>query len=114
MLVSLPCGTPSTTVVWRAVRQVSGADWRGESADYSLLRGVVEHPASGINADAAKYRSGDAFAAALVDFGFLLLSATLTLMRMRNLILLMEKRRPWVSELILKEAVNDPCICFTE
>ena len=34
--------------------------------------------------------------------GFLLLSATLTLMRMRNLILLMEKRRPWVSELILK------------
>lgn len=45
-----------------------GADWRGESADYSLLRGVVEHPASGINADAAKYRSGDAFAAALVDF----------------------------------------------
>src|SRR2546427_687804 len=35
-------------------------------------------------------------------FGFLLLSATLTLMRMRNLILLMEKRRPWVSELILK------------
>ena len=32
----------------------------------------------------------------------LLLSATLTLMRMRNLILLMEKRRPWVSELILK------------
>ena len=29
-------------------------------------------------------------------FGFLLLSATLTLMRMRNLILLMEKRRPWV------------------
>ena len=43
-------------------------DWRGESADYSLLRGVVEHPASGINADAAKYRSGDAFAAALVDF----------------------------------------------
>lgn len=81
---------------------IPGADWRGESADYSLLRGVVEHPASGINADAAKYRSGDAFAAALVDFGFLLLSATLTLMRMRNLILLMEKRRPWVSELILK------------
>lgn len=36
-------------------------------------------------------------------FGFLLLSATLTLMRMRNLILLMEKRRPWVSELILKK-----------
>ena len=35
-------------------------------------------------------------------FGFLHLSATLTLMRMRNLILLMEKRRPWVSELILK------------
>ncbi|HGV2822372.1 TPA: heme ABC transporter permease, partial [Escherichia coli] len=35
-------------------------------------------------------------------FGFLLLSVTLTLMRMRNLILLMEKRRPWVSELILK------------
>ena len=35
-------------------------------------------------------------------FGFLLLSATLTLMRMRNLILLMEKRRPRVSELILK------------
>lgn len=47
---------------------IPGADWRGESADYSLLRGVVEHPASGINADAAKYRSGDAFAAALVDF----------------------------------------------
>ncbi len=41
----------------------------GESADYSLLRRVVEHPASGINANAAKYRSGDAFAAALVDFG---------------------------------------------
>ncbi len=38
-----PCGTPSTTAVWRAVRQVSCADWRGESADYSLLRGVVEH-----------------------------------------------------------------------
>ncbi len=41
-VVSLPCGTPSTTVVWRAVRQVPGADWRGESADYSLLRGVVD------------------------------------------------------------------------
>lgn len=48
---------------------IHGADWRGESADYSLLRRVVEHPASGINANAAKYRSGDAFAAALVDFG---------------------------------------------
>ena len=34
--------------------------------------------------------------------GFLLLFMTLSLMRMRNLILLMEKRRPWVSELILK------------
>lgn len=34
--------------------------------------------------------------------GFLLLFMTLALMRMRNLILLMEKRRPWVSELILK------------
>ena len=39
---------------------------------------------------------------AVLQVGFLLLSATLTLMRMRNLILLMEKRRPWVSELILK------------
>ncbi len=34
--------------------------------------------------------------------GYLLLFITLALMRMRNLILLMEKRRPWVSELILK------------
>ncbi|AZK52753.1 heme ABC transporter permease [Salmonella enterica subsp. enterica serovar Derby] len=34
--------------------------------------------------------------------GYLLLFMTLSLMRMRNLILLMEKRRPWVSELILK------------
>ncbi len=34
--------------------------------------------------------------------GYLLLFMTLALMRMRNLILLMEKRRPWVSELILK------------
>ncbi|MFV2133319.1 heme ABC transporter permease, partial [Escherichia coli] len=34
-------------------------------------------------------------------FGFLLLSATLTLLRMRYLILLLDKRRPWVSELIL-------------
>ncbi len=48
-----------------------------------------------------KYSLADAFAAALVDF-WSALSATLTLMRMRNLILLMEKRRPWVSELILK------------
>ena len=37
-------------------------------------------------------------------FGFLLcLSATLTLMRMRNLILLMENAVRWVSELILKK-----------
>lgn len=34
--------------------------------------------------------------------GYLLLFMTLALMRMRNLILLVEKRRPWVSELILK------------
>ncbi|ECI2704922.1 heme ABC transporter permease, partial [Salmonella enterica] len=34
--------------------------------------------------------------------GYLLLFMTLSLMRMRNLILLMEKRRPWVGELILK------------
>ncbi len=43
----IACGTPSTTAVWRAVRQVFWCDWRGESADYSLLRGVVEHPAQG-------------------------------------------------------------------
>jgi heme exporter protein C len=34
--------------------------------------------------------------------GFLLLFVTLTLMRMRTLILLQERRRPWVSELIAK------------
>ncbi|EBM4473797.1 heme ABC transporter permease, partial [Salmonella enterica] len=34
--------------------------------------------------------------------GYLLLFITLSLMRMRSLILIMEKRRPWVSELILK------------
>lgn len=39
--------------------------------------------------------------------GYLLLFITLALMRMRNLILLMEKRRPWVSELILKEVVDE-------
>lgn len=38
----------------------------------------------------------------LAIIGYLLLFITLALMRMRNLILLMEKRRPWVSELILK------------
>ncbi|MGS8663088.1 heme ABC transporter permease, partial [Salmonella enterica subsp. enterica serovar Infantis] len=32
--------------------------------------------------------------------GDLLLFMTLALMRMRNLIFLMEKRRPWVSELL--------------
>ncbi len=40
--------------------------------------------------------------------GYLLLFMTLALMRMRNLILLMEKRRPWVSELILKGAPVSP------
>lgn len=38
----------------------------------------------------------------LAIVGYLLLFVTLALMRMRNLILMMEKRRPWVSELILK------------
>ncbi|MGK7437990.1 heme ABC transporter permease, partial [Salmonella enterica] len=33
--------------------------------------------------------------------GYLLLFMSLALMRMRNLILLMENRRPWVSEVIL-------------
>jgi heme exporter protein C len=35
--------------------------------------------------------------------GCLLLGITLALMRMRNLILLVEKRRPWVSELLRNE-----------
>lgn len=38
----------------------------------------------------------------LAIIGTLLLFITLTLMRMRNLILLIEKRRPWVAELMLK------------
>jgi heme exporter protein D len=46
----------------------------------------------------------------LAIIGYLLLFITLALMRMRNLILLMEKRRPWVSELILKEVVDEPRI----
>ena len=41
---------------------------------------------------------GEPMQAALVSFAV----GTLALMRMRNLILMMEKRRPWVSELILK------------
>ena len=32
--------------------------------------------------------------------GYFLLFITLTLMRMRNLLLLLERRRPWVRELI--------------
>nr|WP_287854893.1 heme ABC transporter permease [Klebsiella sp.] len=38
----------------------------------------------------------------LAIIGYLLLFISLALMRMCNLILLMEERRPWVSELILK------------
>lgn len=40
----------------------------------------------------------------LVILGYLLLFIMLTLMRMRNLILILEKRRPWVGELILKRS----------
>ncbi len=39
-----------------------------------------------------------AFAAALVDFWLPAAVCHADLMRMRNLILLMEKRRPWVSD----------------
>ena len=39
----------------------------------------------------------------LTIFGFLMLFATLTLMRLRNLILLQEQRRPWVLALANKE-----------
>ncbi|SUH12510.1 heme exporter protein C [Salmonella enterica subsp. enterica] len=39
---------------------------------------------------------------------------TLALMRMRNLILLMEKRRPWVSELILKRGTGESGIFIVE
>lgn len=46
--------------------------------------------------------------------GFLLLFMTLSLMRMRNLILLMEKRRPWVSELILKRGTGESGIFIVE
>ena len=38
----------------------------------------------------------------LATFGFLALFATLVMMRLRNLILSVEKCRPWVSELILE------------
>ncbi len=43
----------------------SGAGRRGEPAGYPLFRRVVEHPAPGLDADAAEYRPGDALAAAL-------------------------------------------------
>ncbi len=46
--------------------------------------------------------------------GYLLLFMTLALMRMRNLILLMEKRRPWVSELILKRGTGESGIFIVE
>ncbi|EAB2468484.1 hypothetical protein EIT86_23570 [Salmonella enterica] len=64
--------------------------------------------AAGIIALATGWVRGFGFAPAMRSplrwaiAGFLLLFMTLALMRMRNLILLMEKRRPWVSELILK------------
>ena len=35
-------------------------------------------------------------------FAFLMLSVTLTLMRLRNLILQLERRRPWVVALVNK------------
>ncbi|VDY64724.1 Cytochrome c-type biogenesis protein CcmC [Shimwellia blattae] len=38
--------------------------------------------------------------------GFLLLSVTLTLMRLRNLILLVDKHRPWVSELAARRGYS--------
>lgn len=81
---------------------IPGADWRGESADYSL---PVEWWNTLHQGSTRMQQSIDPAMRSPLRwsiFGFLLLSATLTLMRMRNLILLMEKRRPWVSELILK------------
>ncbi|MCG6523193.1 heme ABC transporter permease, partial [Vibrio parahaemolyticus] len=39
-------------------------------------------------------------------FAFLTLSVTLTLMRLRNLILQLERRRPWVVALVNKGAAR--------
>ncbi len=41
-------------------------------------------------------------------FAFLTLSVTLTLMRLRNLILQLERRRPWVVALVNKGAADEP------
>lgn len=57
-----------TIAVWPERGGYSGADWRGEFTDRSLLGGVVEHPASGLNEYAAKHRPGDARAAAAGDY----------------------------------------------
>ncbi|SUH00569.1 heme exporter protein C [Salmonella enterica subsp. enterica] len=78
----------------------------GRAAGILVLVGVVNlpvihysvewwnTPAPGLDADAAEYRPGDALAAALGHRRYLLLFMTLSLMRMRNLILLMEKPPP--------------------
>ena len=65
----------------------------------SVLRVLPGVPGVGI---ALQMKNGSTRVLRLAIVGYLLLFVTLALMRMRNLILMMEKRRPWVSELILK------------
>ncbi len=102
---SSPCGTPLTTGGWPR-----GGDPRagrgGQSAHHSLLGLLVEHPAPGSTNLQQTIDPSMRLPLRICIFAFLTLSVTLTLMRLRNLILQLERRRPWVVALVNKGAAR--------
>ncbi len=91
----------------------------GRAAGILVLVGVVNlpiihysvywwnTPAPGLDQPAANHRPQACVRRCGSDiFAFLTLSVTLTLMRLRNLILQLERRRPWVVALVNKGAAR--------
>ncbi len=78
----------------------------GQSAHHSLLGLLVEHPAPGSTNLQQTIDPSMRLPLRICIFAFLTLSVTLTLMRLRNLILQLERRRPWVVALVNKGAAR--------
>lgn len=104
---SSPCGTPLTTGGWPGAR-------RGSSSPVGVVNlPIIHYSVYWWNT----LHQGSTNLQQTIDpsmrlplriciFAFLTLSVTLTLMRLRNLILQLERRRPWVVALVNKGAAR--------
>ncbi len=104
---SSPCGTPLTTAGWPGARRGSSC-WSGWSICPSFItRSTGGTPCTRARPTCSKPSTQSMrLPLRICIFAFLTLSVTLTLMRLRNLILQLERRRPWVVALVNKGAAR--------